>query len=258
MILEGKPLAEKIYQELKAQNRHPGLAVVLVGEDPASISYAKVKEKAAENLGAIFKLYHLPNFSTQEVVEKLISDLNQNKHIQGIVVQLPLPEDFDVDAVLSKISSEKDIDGFSGKFPAPTAQAILEILKFYKIDIARKKIVIVGHGRLVGRPLSEMLRKKGITPIICTSSSKISSATIDADIIVSATGEPGLIKPEMVSEKAVIIDAGTAESRGKIRGDVDASVYEKVSAYTPTPGGVGPVTVACLMKNLVEAGKNRE
>lgn len=254
MILFGKPVAEKIYQSLGVKN-HPTMAVVLVCEDPASIAYVHAKEKQAEKLGIDFKLFHLPGIASEKKILEIIEDLNKNKYVNGIIVQLPLPEGIDTDKILAAVTPEKDIDGFSGKFPPPTAQAILEILKFYEIDLKNKKIVIVGYGRLVGKPLAEMFKKKDIQPIICTSNSDIASETIDADIIVSATGVPGLIKPDMVSKEAVVIDAGTAESKGKINGDVDVGVYEKVSAYTPTPGGVGPVTVACLMRNLIEAAK---
>lgn len=252
MIFYGKPVAEKIYKSFKIES-HPTMAVILVGEDLASLAYARAKEKKAENLGVGFKLFHLSGITNERKILELIDDLNKNKYINGIVAQLPLPEGIDTEKILKAISPEKDIDGFSGKFPSPTAQAILEILKFYNIDIKAKKVVIVGYGRLVGRPLAEMLKKEGFQPIICTSNSDIASETIDADIIISATGIPGLIKSDMVRKDAIVIDAGTAESQGKIVGDVDIEIYDKVSAYTPTPGGVGPVTVACLMRNLVEA-----
>lgn len=262
MVLKGLPVAEKIYEkltedleELKAKNQIPCLGVILVGEDPASLTYIRVKEKRAKKLGINFKLFHLSAIVSEKRILQLIDDLNKNRSIDGVVVQLPLSEGLDTDRIIREIMSSKDLDGFSGNFPPPTAQAILEILKFYEIQMKDKKIVIVGFGRLVGKPLVKLLKSQGIKPIICTSNSDIASETLDADIIVSATGVPGLMKPEMVSEKAVIIDAGTAESQGKIAGDVHPKVFEKVASYTPTPGGVGPVTVACLMRNLVEAAK---
>ncbi len=262
MILKGKPIAEKIYARLvkdiallKQKNLIPTLAVILAGEDPASLTYVRAKEKRARILGINFKLFHLTGIAPESKISELIGDLNKNKNVCGIVLQLPLPEGLDTDKILRAISPEKDIDGFSGKYPAPTPSAILEIFKYYDIGLQDKKIVIVGFGRLVGKPLEKLMRKLNIQLIICTSSSDIASETLDADIIISATGIPSLIKPEMVSEKAVVIDAGTAESLGEIRGDVDPKVYEKVLAYSPVPGGVGPVTVACLMKNLIEAAK---
>lgn len=257
MILAGKPVAEKIYQSFGTVEA--SLAVFLVGDDPASLAYVRVKEKRAQNLGIHFKLYSFQKIVSESKVIELIEELNLDDDINGIIVQLPLPEEFDVDKVLKKISPEKDIDGFfSEKFTPPTALAIMEILNYYHIELTGKKVVIVGFGRLVGKPLAKLLEKQGIKPFICTSNSDIASETGDADVIISATGMPNLIKPEMIKDGAVVIDAGTAESHGKIHGDVDPAVFAKVFAYTPTPGGVGPVTVACLMKNLVEAIKKEK
>ncbi len=254
MILYGEPVALEIYQTLSKAKA--SLAVILVGEDPVSLSYVHAKEKKALELGINFKLYCFPNIASERQVIELIEKLNSDSEIDGVIVQLPLPKEFDVNRVLKKISPDKDIDGFfSEKFTPPTVCAILEILNHYQIDLKGKKVVIVGHGRLVGKPLATLLQKKGIEPKICTSDSDIAFETKDADIIISATGVLNLIKPEMVSEKAIIIDAGTAESNGKISGDIDPKVFDKVKSYTPTPGGVGPVTVACLMRNLVEATK---
>lgn len=254
MILEGKPVAEKIYSEIKKSQGN--LAVVLVGEDPVSLSYVGAKEKKARELGFEFKLYQLPAISTEVGLKELIYDLNQNKFVDGIIIQLPLPQDFKTDEILKEIKSEKDIDGFSGRYSFPTAQAILEIFKYYNIDLKNKNIVIIGRGRLVGRPLEEMMKRNGIKPIIYDSqTSNLKPQTLSADILISATGSPGLIKPEMVNENCVVIDAGSSEIEGSIFGDVDKAVYEKVKSYSPVPGGVGQVTVACLMRNLVEAYK---
>lgn len=263
MILFGKPVAEKIYQNLerdiqKLRERKiiPSLSVVLVGEDPASLSYVKMKEKIAQHLGINFKLFHLPGIVQEKVVSNLIDELNLNKHISGIIVQLPLPENFNTEKILKKILPQKDIDGFFGAFYPPTAQAILEIFKFYKISLKNKKIVIIGYGRLVGKPLEKLLLSQGLKPIVCDFKTvNLKALTKTADIIITATGVPALIKPEMISQNAVIIDAGTAESGGKIAGDVDLNVYPKIKAYSPVPGGVGPVTVAMLMKNVVGAAK---
>jgi methylenetetrahydrofolate dehydrogenase (NADP+)/methenyltetrahydrofolate cyclohydrolase len=263
MILKGLPVAEKIYASLvkdiaflKQENLTPTLAIILVGEDPASLTYVRAKEKRAQILEINFKLMHFSGIVPESKILALIDDLNKSQDVDGIVIQLPLPEGLDTDKILRKIHPDKDIDGFfSQRFTPPTAQAIGEILKFYEIDLKNKKIVVVGYGRLVGKPLAKFFQKQGIKPVICTSNSDVASETADADIIVSATGIPGLIKPEMVSAKAIMIDGGTAESRGKIRGDVDPRVYAKVAAYTPVPGGVGPVTVACLMRNLIAAAK---
>ena len=263
MILLGKPVVAKIYQNLENDIRElrekkvvPSLGVVLVGEDPASLSYVKMKEKIANRLGIDFQLFHLPGIVPEKTVENLIQDLNLNKYISGIIIQLPLPDNFKTEKILKKVLSAKDIDGFYGNFHPPTAQAILEILKFYGISLKDKKIVIVGHGRLVGKPLKKILVSQSLKPIICDfKTTNLKTLTKSADIIITATGVPALIKPDMVNKNAVIIDAGAAEAGGKIAGDVDPIVYTKIKAYSPVPGGVGPVTVAMLMKNVVEAAK---
>lgn len=262
MILDGNKVARKIYQDftprIKGLDFKPCLAVILVGENLVNTTFIQGKEGIVKKLGFDFKLFHLPMVAPQKKVEELIFELNLNSTIQGIVVQLPLPAGFKTREILSKISPDKDVDGFSGDYPAPTAQAILEILKFYKINYRRKNIVIVGYGILVGQPLEKMLLEEGIKPMICNLKTRnLSKETQAAEILISAAGRPGLIKSNMVSSKAVIIDAGTSESCGKIKGDVEREVYKKVAAYAPVPGGVGPVTVACLMKNLVEAAKKQ-
>ncbi|AKM82039.1 MAG: FolD bifunctional protein, methylenetetrahydrofolate dehydrogenase (NADP+) / methenyltetrahydrofolate cyclohydrolase [Berkelbacteria bacterium GW2011_GWE1_39_12] len=266
MILYGKPVAEKIYEtmqkEMEGLKDRPFLAIVLVGENPASLAYVKLKEKIAEKLNIGFKLYHLPEFSSQESVEKIISELNENKYVNGIVVQLPLPEGMETEKIIGLINPKKDTDGFAyqgiGEFPAPTAQAILDILNFYKIDLEGKKFVIIGHGRLVGQPLERLLLKRHITASICDSkTTNLKEKTLLADILISATGVPGLIQPDMVKPDAIVIDAGTAEVGGKMVGDISPEVYEKVASFTPNPGGVGPVTVAELFKNLVDASNEK-
>jgi methylenetetrahydrofolate dehydrogenase (NADP+) / methenyltetrahydrofolate cyclohydrolase len=263
MLLYGKPVAEKIYENLQkeiadnsALKSKPMLAVVLVGENPASLTYIKVKEKVAEKLGVGFKLYHLMENALQKDIEKLISDLDQNKYVSGIVVQLPLPKNIETEKIIGLINPDKDVDGFKGKFSAPTAAAILEILSFYRIDIKNKTIVIVGRGRLVGKPLERELQKQNIKPIICDKTTEnLKEKTLSADILISAVGVPGLITLEMVKKDTIIIDAGTSEAGGKMVGDVAPEVYQIAETYTPTPGGVGPVTVAELYKNLAKAVK---
>jgi len=227
-----------------------------VGEDSASQSYIQAKQKAADNLGLGFRLHHFPGIASENQVSQLLVELNQDKSIHGIIVQLPLPEGFDTEKILKAIDPQKDIDGFSGRFTAPTALAIYELLKFYRIDLKNKKIVIIGYGRLVGQPLKKLLTAQGFEPLVCDSrTNNLARETRKADILISATGAPGLIKENFVKDGVVLIDAGTAENNGKIIGDIDSSAYQKAKAYTPVPGGVGPVTVACLMRNLVEAIK---
>jgi len=261
MILRGLPVAQKIYdrlkekiEELKQKNIKPHLAVILVGDDPASLKYVELKEKKAAELGVEFKFYHLPANVLTKNIEELINDLNKNKFIQGIIIQLPLPKEFATDNLLEKIDPKKDIDGLTSDYTAPTAAAILEILKFYQIELKDKKIVIVGRGKLVGKPLQKMLMAQTYEPLVCDSETQnLKEETLKADILILATGVPGLIKPGMVKNGAIVIDAGTSESNGKMVGDVDPEVYQKDISYTPNPGGVGPVTVACLMKNLIDS-----
>lgn len=265
MELSGKIVAEKIQQELasevkilKSQNVTLSLAVILVGDDLASVSYIRAKENVARKIGVDFRLFHFDRICRESQVLELIEELNRDANISGIVVQLPLPENFDSEKIVRAINPKKDIDGLLGKMPAPTVEAILELLKFYKVELIGN-IVLVGHGRLVGEPLDKVLTARKIDYTICDSKTPdLEAKTQSADLIISATGVPGLIKPDMVSKSAVVIDAGTAESGGSVKGDVDPAVYEKVRAYSPVPGGVGPLTVVMLMKNLVEAARKGE
>lgn len=260
MILYGKPVADKIYNDLKKEiishKLKPFLAVILSGEDPESLSYIKAKEKIAEELGIGFRLYQYPEIAREDEIIKLLNDLNRNQYISGIVVQLPLPIKMSTDKILKKIMPLKDIDGFSKQYLSPAALAIIEILKYYHISLGNKNIVLVGRGKLVGAPLEKLLINMNIKVQVCDRETQnLAEITKKADIIISATGIPNLITNNMTKKDVVLIDAGTAEVGGKITGDVEKSVVNKVFAVSPVPGGVGPVTVACLMKNLVEATK---
>lgn len=262
MVLSGRPLARAIYRQLKLKIQKlaskPALAVILVGNNPASLKYIQIKKKRARELGIVFKLFHLDQNFPQETIKELINNLNGDSEINGIVIQLPLPANFDTEKIIAIVSQDKDIDGLKEGYPPPTAAAILEILKFYSINLADKKIVLVGHGQLVGKPLEKMLGEQNLNITVCDSRTKnLKEKTVQADILISAAGAPGLIKPDWVKAGAVIIDAGTAESDGKLVGDVGSEVYQKNVSYTPTPGGVGPVTVAMLFKNVVAASKNQ-
>lgn len=261
MILEGKPVKERILEKLKQEinenNINAALAVILVGNDPASLSYVKVKEKVAQELGIDFHLYKFEVDASEAEIIDCIVFLNDDPDISGIIVQLPLPQGFHTQSILNLVSRGKDVDGFLGGFNPPTVLSILEIIKYYEITLEKKNIVLVGHGELVGKPLEKELIKMGYTPIICDSETEdLKDKLLSADIIISATGKNGLITPNMVKSEAVIIDAGTAEANGKMTGDITPEVQAKVASYSPVPGGVGPVTVAMLMKNVVEAAKN--
>lgn len=263
MILSGRPVALALEDEIKIEIIElaeiyikPFLAVILVGDDPASILYTRKKQEKAESLGIGFRLYKYPSSFSQENLITIINDLNMNKSVHGIIIQLPLPESFDTTAVLSTIEKTKDVDGLNNGFPPTTAGAILEILNYYNIDFTNKKVVLVGHGKLVGEPLGKILSQKNIDLTVCDSKTEnLAAITLAADVIISGVGKPGLITPLMVKSDAIIIDAGTAESNGSTLGDVDTEVYNKVASYSPVPGGVGPVTVVKLLKNVVEAAK---
>lgn len=263
MILYGKPVVEAIENEIReeikklaGENIKPFLAVILVGDDPASLLYTRKKQEKAESLGMGFRLYHFPATIAQSDIEVIINDLNQNKNVHGIIIQLPLPDGYDTDKLLSLIDKEKDVDGLNGGFATPTAGAILELLKFHDINLVGKKVVLVGHGKLVGQPLEKILKNKNIDLEVCDSKTlNLKPITLSADIIITGVGKPNLITADMVNEKAVIIDAGTAESSGSTVGDVAPEVYAKVAAYSPVPGGVGPITVIKLLKNVVEAAQ---
>ncbi len=262
MELSGKIVAQKIQaelkkeiQNLKEQGTIPSLAVILVGENPASLTYVRAKEAVAEKLGVDFRLFHFAINARENQVLDLVNELNNNNRFNGIVIQLPVPAEIDAEEIIQAVDPKKDIDGLQGQITPPAAGAIIELMKYYHLSW-EGDIVLVGHGRLVGEPLEKILVKQGLNPRIFNAQSpEIKHETLKAKILVAATGMPGLIKPEMVSSEAIVLDAGTAESGGKVKGDVEPAVYFKVKAYSPVPGGIGPVTVAMLMKNLVEAAK---
>lgn len=272
MILYGKPVAQAIEQEIKTKIANfrssqikPFLAVILVGNDAASQLYTQKKKDKAESLGIGFRLHHFPTEIKEQNVIDLIGCLNQNKNVSGIIIQLPLPESFDTPKILAQIDSKKDVDGLNNGFAPTTAGAILELLNYYNIGLKNKKIVIVGRGKLVGAPLEKILSEKNFDVTVCDSKTlDLAVQTNQADIIISGVGKPGLITSDMVKSDTVIIDAGTAESSGSTVGDIDTevydgvSVYTKVSSYSPVPGGVGPVTVVKLLKNVVEAAENHK
>lgn len=260
MILSGKQVREEILlnlvDEIKGSGLEPALAVILVGGDAASLSYIKVKEKVAHTLNIDFHLYRFETDVEEAEITKTIEFLNSDTETSGIIVQLPLPVGFDTQKILNSVDENKDVDGFLGKFSPPTVLSILEILKYYNISLENKNIVLVGHGELVGKPLNKELVKLGYHPTVCDTETKdLTSILQKADIIISATGKHGLIVSDMVKSDAIIIDAGTAEANGEMTGDITPEVQAKVASYSPVPGGVGPVTVAMLMRNVVEASK---
>ena len=262
-ILDGILVAEELNNRtknevilLKSQNIYPHLAVVLVGDDPASNLYVTIKEKKCQELGIDFSRYNLPENCKEKDIIFLIDNLNKDNHITAIVVQLPLPEKFNTDKIIAKIIAKKDADSLNSNLViAPTAAAIDEILSYYKIDLNNKKIALVGYGKLVGKPLEKLILKKypRTSLVVCDSKTKnLSKITVKSDIVIAAVGKPHLITNKMIKNDAVVIDAGTSEKAGKITGDVDFDkIYKKTSYITPAKGGVGPVTVAKLLENVV-------
>lgn len=279
LILDGKALSKKIREEIRKEVesftskgfRPPSLAVILVGNDPASEIYVNNKRKACEKVGIKSIFYKLPEDVPEEKLLGLIYELNLNEEVDGILVQLPLPKHIDQTKVILSISPGKDVDGFHpenmGKLIAQiddgfipcTPLGIDILLRHYGIEVEGKDITIVGAGFIVGRPLSLLMLWRNATVSVCHIYTKdIKKFTKEADILISATGVPHIIKEDMVKEGVVIIDVGISRLKDKIVGDVDFErVKERVSAITPVPGGVGPMTVTALLLNTLKAYKRK-
>ncbi|MDQ7083391.1 MAG: bifunctional methylenetetrahydrofolate dehydrogenase/methenyltetrahydrofolate cyclohydrolase FolD [Aquificota bacterium] len=279
LVLEGKTPSLKIREEIKREIaeytsqgfRRPGLAVILVGNDPASRIYVRNKIKACRDVGIESFFYHLDDRVTTEELLDVIADLNTREEVDGILVQLPLPAHIDQNEIITFINPEKDVDGFHpqnmGKLVARTEDGFIPctplgvdlLLKHYGVEVKGKDVVIVGEGFIVGRPLSLLMLWRGATVTVCHIHTRdISRFTREAEILISATGVPHLIKADMVREGAVVIDIGISKVGGKVVGDVDfESVKNKVSAITPVPGGVGPMTVTSLLLNTLKSYRRR-
>lgn len=272
-ILDGKSLSAKVKDELKGNvNSYfqtPILAVVTIGDDAASEVYVKNKKKACEYVGMSFIHLDYASCVKEEVVIKKIKQLNKDKSINGIIVQLPIPNNFNVSKIINTIDPSKDVDGLTNtqagkliqneKCLIPcTPKGIMEIFKEYKIDLEGKHVVIVGRSNLVGKPLMLECLNKNATVTMCHSKTKdLKKYTKDADILVVAVGKKYLIDKTMVKEDSVIIDVGINRIDGKLYGDVNPNVEEVCGYVTPVPGGVGPMTVSMLLKNTFEAYKNQ-
>ncbi len=272
MLLEGKPISEKILSETRKRvvrlGFSPGLAIIRVGQDPASKTYVGTKLRRAEECGITGKEYELTAHTPEKKITDLIRRLNKDKKTHGIIVQLPLPSHFNTEKVLGTISPDKDVDGlhplnlgklFQGRpaFISATPQGIMELLQFYKIQTAGKAAVIVGRSAMVGKPMAALLLNADATVEICHSKThNLAEHTKRADILVVAVGKPLFITSDMVKEGATVIDVGINRTEEKIVGDVDfEKVEKKAGAITPVPGGVGLLTVACLMKNVLKAAQ---
>ncbi len=262
MVIDGRALAEKIKAELKAEVSRLGkklrLAVVKISSDGATEKFLEQKRKFAEAIGVDMRIYEMPpNISTTKLREK-VSEIVHIKENDGVIVQLPLPPQINTQYILDAIIPQKDPDALSSKSRglSPMVGAIKTIFEEYKVDIKGKNIVVIGAGRLVGKPLATWLLNAGATVSVIHGGTKNPEEyTRKADIIISGVGKPKLITPEMVKDGVVAIDCGTSESAGQVVGDIDPEISKKALLFAPVPGGVGPVTVAMLFKNLIELSK---
>ncbi len=270
MAADTKARVKERTEELKnTYHITPGLAVVIVGDDPASRVYVNNKKKACEAVGFVSEEYALPAETTQEELLALVETLNNKPDISGILVQLPLPKHLDGKAVIAAINPQKDVDAFHavnvGKimlgeydFLPCTPAGVMEMLHSYQIPVEGKECVVIGRSNIVGKPMGMLLLHENGTVTICHSRTKnLAEVCRRADILVAAVGIPKFVKADMVKEGAVVIDVGMdRDENGKLCGDVDfENVKEKCSFITPVPGGVGPMTIATLMKNTLKACK---
>lgn len=272
-ILDGKAVASSIRQEvraevkaLKEQGITPKLAVVLVGEDPASVLYARSKERACKNSGIEFELHSFPESASEEEVLAKLAELSGDPNCHAIMVELPLPKHISKEKVMLAVHPDKDVDGLNpinrgrmftqkdGLFPV-TPQSCIEIMKRQGVTLEGKNVCLVGRGDTVGKPLIFLLLNENATVTVChTRTKELKEHTLSADIIVAAAGRAGLITREMVSPGTIVVDAGINEVDGKTVGDVDFdAVSEVAGAITPVPGGVGSLTTALIQKNILKA-----
>ncbi len=274
--IDGKALAAKLKENVRAEAavlpRKPGLAVILVGDDPASRVYVTSKRKDCEECGFYSEEYALLEETSQEQLLELVETLNRREDIDGILVQLPLPKHLNEQAVIEAIDPAKDVDGFhpvnagnlligrEGFLPC-TPAGVMEMLEEYHIDPAGKRAVVIGRSNIVGKPMALLLLRRDATVTVCHSKTPdLAEVCRQADILVSAVGQVGLVTGDMVKEGAAVVDVAMNRNReGKLCGDVDfAAVAEKSAFLTPVPGGVGPMTRAVLMENTLLAAKRRQ
>ena len=279
LLIDGKKISTEIkdelkitVEELKKQSVETCLAVIQVGNDPASSIYVRNKKRACAYVGIESLSYELPEETTEEELVKLVKELNENDNVHGILVQLPLPKHINADTIIRTISPDKDVDGFHPEsvgrlcigepgFVSCTPAGIIQLLKRSGIEIEGKECVVVGRSNIVGKPMSILLlRENGTVTITHSRTKDLKEVTGRADILVVAIGKPKFITEDYVKEGAVVIDVGMHRNEeNKLCGDVDFDdVKDKVSAITPVPGGVGPMTIAMLMYNCVEAAKGQE
>ncbi|MCI7124879.1 MAG: bifunctional methylenetetrahydrofolate dehydrogenase/methenyltetrahydrofolate cyclohydrolase FolD [Agathobaculum sp.] len=273
--MDGKALSDKVRgsilaetEALKQRGITPGLAVIIVGNDPASEIYVRNKEKACAACGFYSEKYALPAETTQDELLGLIAQLNESPRISGILCQMPVPAHISAQAVIDAIDPRKDVDAFHpvnvGKimvgdfdFVPCTPAGVMELLAAYQIDPAGKECVVIGRSNIVGKPMAMLLLHKHGTVTLCHSRTQgLDEVCRRADILIAAVGKAGFVTPDMVKDGAVVIDVGiNRNAAGKVCGDVDPAVMEKASYMTPVPGGAGPMTITMLMKNTLKAAK---
>lgn len=270
-MIDGKAFAKELREELATKialhAKKPSLAVILVGDDEASLIYDRNKQKAAQEMGMDCEIFHLPERTTQQELLALVDKLNEDEKVNGMIVQLPLPKHIKQLDVLMRIKPEKDVDGFcpvnsgllQAKSPeaivAATPKGILYLLQKVCPDLSGKKAVIIGRSNIVGRPLAALLLNHDCTvTIVHSKTPDIAAETRDADIIIAACGCPRLVKADWIKEGAILIDVGINRVDGKLCGDIDeVDVKNKAAYLTPVPGGVGPMTIAMLLTNTYDA-----
>jgi len=261
---DGKKVRDEILAGIKEKINQsklkPILAVIWIGDDPVSARYVEQKQRAAEFLGVHFDIIKFSATVKSAVIEKRIAELNNDPLVCGIVLQLPLPKTLDQRKLIEIVKAEKDIDAlrfcnkFQCDFRPPAVLAILQVLNTSGINLRDASVAVIGRGVLVGGPLIRVLvHEVEDLRIADDQTPNLATITTDADVVISATGHPGLIKPGMIKKGSILIDAGTSDVQGTLRGDMDSKAIAKSSFYTPVPGGIGPMTVALLYKNLLTA-----
>ncbi len=262
MLIDGKKIAAEVIEELKHEREHftvpVSLGVVMAQGDAASASFVRIKERVAANLGVVLvREFLTPGMQTQDALEAVARLVETTA---GIIVQLPLPPQFDTETILSAVPASHDVDAINPTLTnrivqAPVAEAIAEIFSRVNVTAKNKKAVVVGAGRLVGAPAAALLRTLGAQVVVVTESRGSLDELTDADIVVLGAGKSGMIVPSMLKVGVVLIDAGTSEQGGRVMGDADLSCAEVASIFTPVPGGVGPIAVAMIFKNLLTLAK---
>jgi len=270
MIIDGRKsaliLKNQIATEIKQSNKVLGLGTILVGDDPGSVAYVEGKHRDCAEVGINSIKVNLPSSASENEIINAINDLNKNPKCTGFIVQLPLPKSVDVQKVLAQIDPKKDADGLhpinlgnlvlaKNSIIPCTPKAILSLLREYKVNLLGARVLIIGRGTTVGRPLSILLSQKSVNATVTlahTATKNLSDLILDSDIIIAAVGNAHFLKPEMVKPGTVVIDVGITRTINGLVGDVDPKVADKASVFSPMPGGVGPMTRAMLLSNLVE------